>query len=163
MNDEKPAEKPTVKMNPPPDWAIALSTKVVDGFNEVRADLETVKAEGQRTNLRLTRQEVRMDDVETRLANNSMRAKQSSSVDLDHEAKIADVIVETNALKKAIHDTNALAVSAVDTLKAQSDFMGMGKQGLAWLRSKEARADIVRAVTLIAAGYAALKQMGVIK
>jgi hypothetical protein len=41
--------------------------------------------------------------------------------------------------------------------------MGMGKRGLEWLRSKEARADIMRVVTLIIVAYAALRQAGVIK
>lgn len=124
MSNDKHTEKPTVKMEPPPDWAIALSTKVVDGFSEVRADLETVKAEGQRTNLRLTRQEVRMDDVETRLANNSMRAKQSTGVDMDHEAKLGLALAslaEEKAKREALEATAATKEDITKALEKATD------------------------------------------
>ncbi len=86
-----------------------------------------------------------------------------SQMDLEQQAKLAATIVKTGELEAAIHDTRALAEKAVETLEKQSDFMGMGKKGLAWLRSKEARADIIRFITLVGVGYAALKSAGVIK
>lgn len=123
MSDDPRAEPPeqpkTINLPAVPAWAVELATNVRQGFTEVRADLETVKAEGQRTNLRLTRQEVRMDDVETRLANNSERASRVSdgvrglsSADLDQQAKLAAEIVRNEERDKKIAETHALASNA---------------------------------------------------
>ncbi len=104
MSDDKPAEKPTVQLAAVPDWAIELTKSVKSGFDEVRRDLETVKAEGQRTNLRLTRQEVRMDDVETRLANNSIRAKSTTQQDMEQDAQLAQERAAREALAVKVDD-----------------------------------------------------------
>lgn len=51
-DNEKPAEKPTTKMEAVPEWAIALTNKVQEGFRQTNTnidlltgDLQTVKAE----------------------------------------------------------------------------------------------------------------------
>lgn len=101
------------------------------GFTEVRGDLETVKAEGQRTNLRLTRQEVRMDDVETRLTNNSLRARTASEVDLDHESKLGLALAaaeeertKREALEKTAATKDELKVIAQSVADAQTNAIG---------------------------------------
>lgn len=87
----------------------------------------------------------------------------TSQHDLEHEAKIAANIIKTEALDTAVHETRAIAEKAWKEISKQSDFMGIGKKGLEWLRSKEARTDAIRVATLIGAVYAALKAAGVIK
>lgn len=86
MSDDETLPSSTI------DPALVLLTQIKQsmdaGFTEVRSDLESVKNEGQRTNLRLTRQEVRMDDVEVRLSHNSMRAKAESSHDMEQDAQL---------------------------------------------------------------------------
>lgn len=162
--DEKQTEKPTVKMESPPEWAIALSTKVVEGFNEVRADLETVKAEGQRTNLRLTRQEVRMDDVETRLANNSMRAQQSTGVDLDHAAKLglalAD-LAEEKAKREALGKTSAtkddVKKMLADASKEQTAAIFVGVQALMQTPTAQKLKGAIVPVLMVAIAIIGLK------
>jgi hypothetical protein len=114
MSDPKEDETlpgtPTVSI-PKADPALILLTQIklsMDaGFTEVRSDLESVKNEGQRTNLRLTRQEVRMDDVEVRLGHNSLRAKAESSHDLEQDAQL----VQERAAREAL-------AAKVDTLLA---------------------------------------------
>lgn len=53
------------------------------------ATLESVKNEGQRTGMRMTRVEMRLDDVETRLTRNSGRVKEVSEQDLAQDAQLA--------------------------------------------------------------------------
>ncbi len=86
-----PQPKTTELVAPDPlQIAIAKLTSLVDrGFHETRADLESVKNEGQRTNLRLTRLEMRQDDVETRLTRTSVRAKAESDQDMARDAQLA--------------------------------------------------------------------------
>lgn len=81
---------------------------------------------------------------------------QPSQLDLDEQAKLATTIVRVQGLEEAIHETRAI-------VEEQSNFMGIGKKGLEWLRSKEARADIVRVITLLTAAFIAAKQSGLIK
>lgn len=157
--DDKPQEKATVQLPAVPDWAIEL-TREVKG---ARADIGLVSNDLGVVKDRLNIVEAWKVEQDARAAKNSMRAQQSSEVDLDHEAKIAAAIIRQDKLEKAIHDTNALASAAVDTLKDQSDFMGMGKKGIAYLASKEGRAAIMQAAATVAAFYAALKAAGVLR
>ncbi|MBA2684748.1 MAG: hypothetical protein H0U66_09680 [Gemmatimonadaceae bacterium] len=130
--------------------------ETAEGLGTLRVTLDRVVHEGIEVNTRITRFEVRLENLEDRAGKTSLAVKGASQVDLEHEAKLAENIVKTQQLESAIHETRAI-------VEQQSDFMGIGKKGLEWLRSKEARADIMRAVTLIAAGYAALHQMGVVR
>jgi hypothetical protein len=138
MSDEK-TEKPTVEIAAPPAWAVEMAKANTIGFaegranletfrTEVRADLEAVKNEGQRTNLRLTRQEVRMEEVETRLAFASQRAhaivtEHTSQVDMEAQAREAAQIVRDLERDRQIAETRALAENGAtkDDVKMLSD------------------------------------------
>lgn len=95
-NAGQPPEKPTVELEKPPAWAISLSEKVTTGFAGVDARLDGIEttvdnlvSDGKASNLRMTTLEVKFDEYDKRANTNSMRAKQSSEVDLKHEADIA--------------------------------------------------------------------------
>ncbi len=166
-------EKPTVEMEQVPAWAVALTQKVgavgaAVGAIDTKVDRLEMNMELQGGQIGVVQGEVRSlfewkGAVEQRLQTNSQRAQATSSVDLEHEAKIAATIVKTAELETAIHDTKALAVSAVETLQKQSDYMGMGKQGLKWLFSEKGRTALAQGAVAIVAAYETLKHSGVIK
>lgn len=136
MADAKPAEQPegkeTVAMPVVPAWAIKLTETMQGGFAKIDADLETVKAEGQRTGLRLTRQEVRMDEVETRLANNSIRAKSSTEQDKEVAAQLAqeraarEALAAEHAKTKETVEAIATKTEAIET-KTDAQTLMLGK------------------------------------
>ncbi len=176
MSDDMPEQKKTVELEAVPPWAIELTRATKDGFLRLDAHVATLMGESSSLHARVGLIEGRLAKVETPSVVppapiTSVRVESHpSQMDLEQQAKLAANIVKTGELEAAIHDTKALAESAVElgtkaneTLQKQSDFMGMGKKGIEWLRSKEARADIVRFITLVGVGYAALKSAGVIK
>ncbi|HKN66791.1 MAG TPA: hypothetical protein VJW73_10960 [Gemmatimonadaceae bacterium] len=79
-------------------------------------------------------------------------AKMASSSSLEVEAHESRIINVENALK----DIKA-------EIGDQSSAMGLYKKGLDWVLSKDGRSTIVRTVTALAAGYAALHQAGIFK
>lgn len=159
MSDDMPDQPKTQQMPAADktDISIAeLKTLVINGFRAVKLDMN---AQGGQIGVIQKQLDILFEwkgGVEERLKNNSQRAAATSDIDLDHEAKIAATIVKTEQLETAIHETRAIVAE-------QSRFMGIGKQGLAWLRSKDGRADVIRIATLIGVAYATLKQAGVLK
>lgn len=115
--------KTTVEMQAPPEWAINLTKKVVDGFASVDNRLDAVEAnvsalvdDKRITNERLSRIENwKEKEVEKRLDANSERVKESSKVDLKHEAAIAAIKEEVEKLA-ARPDTGAQVLAAVTKL-----------------------------------------------
>lgn len=99
MPDDKPQNtKTTVEMAAPPDWAIALTKKVVDGFTAVEKRLDAIETnvdlQGNTVRdvqQRMTAQEARLNGVEDRVTNASLRVRQGSQVDVSHDAAIADL------------------------------------------------------------------------
>lgn len=170
--DDKPIEKPTVKMDAVPDWAVKLSTKVEEGFRQTNANIDLVTGDVRslKTDVNeLKAWKLRVESNPTDpppLTSERVRMvidAHPSQMDLEQQSKLAEVIIKDEARDKAIAETRELAEKAAAELKKQSDFMGIGKKGLAWLRSKDARGDIMAAVTLIGIAYTALKAAGVIK
>lgn len=109
MSDEQPAEKPTVEIARPPDWAIALTEKVVNGFDHLNDRLDTVEsnldiqgASVREVSQRVTRMEQWKDDIEDRLRSNSQRARSASEVDATHDAAIAELHKKVDHLTSGI-------------------------------------------------------------
>lgn len=114
--------KTTTALQAPPDWAIALTQKVVDGFSEVEKRLDTIETnvdlQGgtvRDVQQRMTAQELRLNTIEERVSNASLRVKQGSAVDLTHEAAIAGIKVAVEALAQR-PDTGAQVLAALEKL-----------------------------------------------
>ena len=93
MSDDPRREPTTTEFAAVPDWAIELTRSVKDGFAKVDAnvglvisDLEVVK--GRVGNL----EEARRND-ETRAQATSIKVRGMSETDMEHESKLAEVIV----------------------------------------------------------------------
>ena len=86
-------EQPKTTQLPPADPSavllIELKSLVKSGQEEIRADLDVLKHEGQRTNTRLTRIEERVDEVEGRIGRNSARVRDVSQQDMAQDAQLA--------------------------------------------------------------------------
>ena len=96
-------EKPTVELPAVPAWAIEL-TKEVKG---ARADIGLVANDVSIVKDRVAVVESRVLSLEEARKVNSMRAQQSSSIDLEHESKLAAEIVARTELAAKV---DALAV-----------------------------------------------------
>ncbi len=132
-----------------PVWAVELTQAMKSGIAEVRADVALVSNDLGLLKTRVSIMEGLRTEDDMRASKYSGGIKNLSKSDEGQNMQIASLAVKVDALGATLAD--------------QSDFMGMGKKGMEWLRSKEARADIVRFVTLIGVGYAALKTAGIIK
>lgn len=168
--DEKPPEKETVKFEAVPDWAIKLTQKVGDGFANMDTRMDTFEANQrvQGGQIGVVEKEISLiwewkGEVNEWRKGASLRAKQPSSADLENEAKLAVEIVKNQERDRKIEETHALAAAAAETLKAQSDYMGMGKRGAQWLVSKEGRTAMAQAAAALVAFYEVIKHAGVIK
>lgn len=172
MNDDdtQPSEmpaQPKTKEIPAARPEDILLAEVRNGFRAINQRLDSL--EGSDRSIadevqRLGREIVdlradgrRHDEDIRRLSDRTKETNaQTSSADLGQAAALAEEKVAREALAKEVRDI-------ASTLKEQNDFMGLGKKGVEWLRSKEARADIMRVATLIGVAYAALKAAGLIK
>jgi hypothetical protein len=108
--DEMPEQPKTAQLpaaDPVQVLLMQLRNQMTAGFNETRADLESVKNEGQRTNLRLTRLEMRQDDVETRLTRSSDGVRGLSQHDVEHDAQLAQEKAAREALATKVDDLSA--------------------------------------------------------
>lgn len=114
--------KTTTELQAPPDWAIALTQKVVSGFADVEKRLD-----GLETNIdlqgstvrdvqkRMTAQEDRMNELERRQAHQSDRVRDTSKADLAHDAAIAEIRASVAALAER-PDTGAQVLAAVEAM-----------------------------------------------
>jgi hypothetical protein len=84
--------------------------EVLSKLSGMARDMDVLLQDGQRTNIRLTRVEERLDDFDGRLMRNSSRVKDVSENDLTHEAKLADVIVWREKVDAELQETKALIV-----------------------------------------------------
>lgn len=99
--------KTTVEMQAPPDWAIALSEKVSQGFASVDSRLDALE-----TNLdlqggavkdvgrRLTTLEERVGKIEDRQDTSSVRARSVTENDSKQDAAIAQLVTDVAELKE---------------------------------------------------------------
>lgn len=138
-------------------------TKVEGRLTSQDTKLDKVITEGIEANVRLDRVEVRLtgaearvDILEGRAVNTSLRVKGASDVGLEASAQLAQ--------ERASREALATKVDKLDeVLKAQSDFMGMGKRGAEWLVSEKGRTALAQAAVAVVSAYEVLKHGGVIK
>lgn len=130
MSDEKPAEKPTTKLDKD-EITRQLLDKVLTGVEGLRADVtglradvtivaETQKEHGQR----MLRAEKRQDEFEEWRARSSERAKSEemtrSKVDLEHQTQLVHIEERFKALTEAQTNTIVAAMtSAAKTPQGQ--------------------------------------------
>lgn len=114
-------EKPTVELPAVPPWAVEL-TREVKG---TRADIALVANDVSIVKDRVAVVESRVLSLEEAKKVNSMRAQQSSSIDLEHEAKLAAEITARTELAAKV---DALALGHV-ALNEKADKLD-GKQDL---------------------------------
>lgn len=138
-----PLPKTTVQIEVPPDWAIDLSKKVADGFSDVNRRLVNIESNQdlltenyKDLTKRTTALGDRMDRLEERQENNSIRVQSGSEVDAKHDAAIGLLSTKVDAVD-----------AKVDTLAASHD-AGIAK--LAALMDK----PLVRKVGAAAAALA---------
>lgn len=120
-NTGQPPEKPTVKFEAPPDWAVKLTENVVNLREDVRTGREETKADfallaGQFESLEsdvrgMQSWRVRIDD---RLKSNSLRAQATSSVDLEQDAKLAQALMQLADEKARADRLEASAATKAD-------------------------------------------------
>lgn len=141
MADEQgpPRQPTTVQMQAPPDWAIALSEKVAQGFNSVNARLDTIETNveiqghtAQDLAKRMTNLEERAGKIEDRQASNSMRARSASQVDMTHDAAIAELKQKVDASLAILERLDKVAANPMVRRVAYA----VGVALLAWLSAK---------------------------
>lgn len=121
MTNDKPPmpPQPTTKELPavrvPQGQLDELVSIVKSGFASVNSRLDTVEANlelqgGSVTDIgkRLTGVEERVHDLETARRDNSMRAKASSAVDLEHDAAIQRLSADVKALAESANAQTAI-------------------------------------------------------
>lgn len=111
MSDGQPPEKKTVEFAKPPDWAIALTEKVSNGFAAVESRLDVMEANielqgGSVKDIsgRMTSLEARVGRVEERQETNSERAKSTTQTDHEHAAAIANIVTRLDAQDKVLEE-----------------------------------------------------------
>lgn len=140
-----------------------LGRVVRSGFAKVDADLCLVANDVSLVKERVGMVEKRTAVLEDARSRTSDRVRGVSENDLKQEAVIADVIIKNQERDKRIEETHALALAASAELARQSSFMGVGKQGLQWLASKEGRNALAQIGAAIVVVYEGLRHAGVIK
>ncbi len=174
MSDEKteqPPAKPTVVLEQVPAWAIELSRNVtlIRGNVELMTgDMVTMKSDIR--GLKKWRLEIEdgagsMPSIPP-MTSTGVRALidgHPSAMDLSLQAAQAAEIIKNQERDRKIEETHALALGAAETLKRQSDYMGMGLRGIQWLWSKDGRTAVAQAAVALVTAYEALKHGGVIK
>lgn len=121
-----PAEKPTVAIEPPPAWAIALAEKVNNGFERVNSDMAVVKtrqelhaAQMQDMGGHIGRLDDRVSKLEGRTETNSLRVKTTTENDVKHDAAIGLLVADVANLKeshKALTATQATQLAILQRL-----------------------------------------------
>lgn len=107
----QPPEKPTVGIEKPPPWAIALAEKMEAGFLGLRADVSMVSHDVGLLRDRVVILERHKLEAEERAAKYSGGVRQLSETDAKHEAAIASVIVKQDELAADVAATKALVVA----------------------------------------------------
>lgn len=173
MSNDMP-EQPKTQQLPAADkneiLLAELKVLVVSGFKDldskvdrVETNLGIVSDDVRVTKDRLANAESRLGTLESRASMTSDRVRSASQVDLDQASQLAQERAAREALADEVAETKALAKTAVEKLKEQSDLMGIGKKGIDWATSKDGRASLMRLATTLAAMYAAFRAAGVLK
>lgn len=116
MADEKPPEKPTVEFEKPPAWAISMMERQQEGFTAIDGRLDTIdgRLNTMETNLdlqgdttrdvakRITGVEDRLQKVEERQNNASIRVRQPSEMDMANAAQLAQERAAREDLAKQV-------------------------------------------------------------
>lgn len=126
-------------MQAPPDWAIALTERVTQGFTSVNQRLDTIESNVDLQGVtvrdvqqRMTAQETRMNALEDRQASNSMRVKDGSKVDLAHDAAIAELKTKVDESLAILTRLDKVAANPMVRRVAYA----VGVALLAWLSAK---------------------------
>jgi hypothetical protein len=114
---EKPPEKPTVEIQKPPDWAIALSEKVDSGFRGVRADIHLLDNSVGAVKERLIVLETWKKETEERTQKHSGGLARASEVDAKHDAAIAQIMTDLKDLKDRPDTTDTIIAAVKDGAK----------------------------------------------
>lgn len=166
MAADPPEAKPTVQI-PQQEIMNARLQQIIDGqaaqqlatelgFKRLGADVAVVASSVDVVKDRVHVLETWKVEQDARSTRTSARVTQASESDLAQAAQLAQERGAREALAVKVEDV-------VTTLKAQSDFMGMGKRGLTWLASKEGRTAVAQALAAIVFLYEGLKHAGVVK
>ncbi len=145
-------EKPTVELAAVPPWAVELTTLV----KRVSSNVDNVISAVDVLRDRVNAHDARFAEQDSRASTVSIRVKDASKVDLEHEAKLADEIVARTELAAKVD-------GITDELAKQSKAMGIGVAGLKWVASKEGRATMTQLAILVGVLYGILKSSGVVK
>jgi hypothetical protein len=113
-------EKPTVKFEAPPEWAVAMAEKMENGFRGLRADVSMVSNDVGLLRDRVVILERHKVDSEERGARASSGVRQLSETDAKHDAAIAMVITKVDRIETAL-TKNSADTSAIK--KAIDDFV----------------------------------------
>lgn len=89
-------------------------THVEERFDHADITLSAVVKEGQRTKVRLTNIEERVDAVEGRVGRTSSRVREGSEHDMSRDAKMADVIVWRNGVDTKLTALDTKITTAAD-------------------------------------------------
>lgn len=141
-------EKPTVEFSAPPDWAIALTEKVTQGFAKTNANIELVSNDLDVLKGRVGNLESARVGDEERARLNSMRAKEPSQHDLETASALAQEIVAREALSRkvdAVVAENVAQTAMLTTLTGAAKKLGsnptvhtiailLGAAIIAWLK-----------------------------
>jgi superfamily II RNA helicase len=160
MSDDMPEQPKTLQLPTVPDWAIELTRSVKAGFiaAEERFDkqdaallsqgakLDKVVTEGIETNVRMTRFEVRLEDLEGRAGKTSLAVRGASMVDMEQAAQLVQERAAREALAKEVDDLK----------KSQATQLAILER-LDKLAEKPAVKVILFALGTIATGYLASK------
>jgi hypothetical protein len=130
MSDEKPDGPQYIKTKQIPRVEVpgntldavlselrAMRSETSDRFDTLNATVDTLVEDGKSANKRITTIEVRFDEFVDRAAKNSMRAKQSSEIDLKHDAAIAMLHTKVDRVEEKTDAQTAMLKKAADVAK----------------------------------------------
>ncbi len=99
--EDGPVEKPTRRIEPPPDWAIALKEQMENGFRGIRADYALLTNDFGLLRDRVIILENARNLEDERAAKHSGGFRQLSDSDHKQDAAIANIVTEVTGLKKS--------------------------------------------------------------
>ncbi len=152
-----PDHRPTAAIEKPPPWAISIMERMNVGFSSLERRLDLVEGNVDITGStvrelsgRITRMEGRMDLVDDRLNSNSVRARQTSDVDLKQDSAIATIVEEVAAVKA---DVGNVRTGIVTLQAAVAENTVFTKQAIAGF-FKTPLGMALLSLAMAAAGYA---------
>ncbi len=120
-NDEKPPMPPqptTVAIERPPAWAIAIAEAQAAGFASVDRRLDGIEVNQEIQGdvvrdlaKRVTAQGERIDKIEGRQNDGSMRVRAESATNMEQDAALAQVFVKVGAIESKV-DAHGISLAA---------------------------------------------------